>query len=324
MAGSVAFVCAMPMELAPLQRRLSLEKTPCRIVDLYPGRSPAGPWWRRHGHGRASSPRRRSRRLLGAVDVERVVVVGITGALASRRTRSARSSARGGRRRGQRRRAPAGSARRGPSRAARCGRPTSSSPIRRPSRGLQADGVVALDMETAAIAEACDRPRHPVVGVPGGERPGERRESRRRGFRADQPGRLVPPGGDRRLLPQAPGSRAGDGPMSKDARLAAERAAAAAVAAVGQLAADRGDAAGHVDASSRRGLGRGRCTSIPAPVEAASRNGAVPSAGRYVGLPSAGSRSVTRAGGVAVRRVRPVPAIVSWGFALPRRRPTDG
>lgn len=40
-------------------------------------------------------------------------------------------------------------------RSASCGRPTSSSPIADLAR-LQADGVVAIDMETAGIAEACE------------------------------------------------------------------------------------------------------------------------------------------------------------------------
>jgi adenosylhomocysteine nucleosidase len=71
----------MPMELRPLQRRLSLQKTRVEGVTLYTGRL-----GEREvvaivtGMGTALA-RRGVERLLGAVEVERVVVVGITGAV---------------------------------------------------------------------------------------------------------------------------------------------------------------------------------------------------------------------------------------------------
>jgi adenosylhomocysteine nucleosidase len=81
MSGRVAFVCAMPMEMAPLRRPLQLRTTdagPPRLFEgVLDGRPVAavttgmGPDLARLGMGR----------LLASVDVERVVVVGITGAV---------------------------------------------------------------------------------------------------------------------------------------------------------------------------------------------------------------------------------------------------
>jgi nucleoside phosphorylase len=81
MPGSVAFVCAMPMELAPLKRRLSLKAARVGSLDLQRGSL--------GGHrvvgivtGMGGELARRGvARLCAEVEVERVVVVGIAGAL---------------------------------------------------------------------------------------------------------------------------------------------------------------------------------------------------------------------------------------------------
>lgn len=79
--GRVAFVCAMPMEAAPLRRRLGLRRVdtgPPRVYEgVLDGRpvvavtTGMGPVLAREG----------VERLLGAFEVERVVVVGIAGAV---------------------------------------------------------------------------------------------------------------------------------------------------------------------------------------------------------------------------------------------------
>jgi nucleoside phosphorylase len=83
MPGSVAFVCAMPMELAPLKRRLSLKAARVGSLDLQRGSL--------GGHSVVGTvtgmggelARRGVARLCGEVEVERVVIVGIAGALAA-------------------------------------------------------------------------------------------------------------------------------------------------------------------------------------------------------------------------------------------------
>jgi adenosylhomocysteine nucleosidase len=77
----LAFICAMPMELAPLSKKLSLEKTEVGGVGVH-----AGTLDDRQvvaivtGMG-TKLAREGTERLLDAVPVERVVVVGITGAV---------------------------------------------------------------------------------------------------------------------------------------------------------------------------------------------------------------------------------------------------
>jgi adenosylhomocysteine nucleosidase len=77
----VAFVCAMPMEIIPLKRRLSLKKTFIGSLEVY-----AGSLGTRQvvaivtgiGSVRAADG---VKRLVEAIDIEQVVVVGIAGAL---------------------------------------------------------------------------------------------------------------------------------------------------------------------------------------------------------------------------------------------------
>ncbi len=79
--GRIAFVCAMPMELTPLRRMLSLTKARIGGVEVYEGllgdRAVVAVVT---GMGTALATAGTTA-LLDAVDVERVVVVGITGAV---------------------------------------------------------------------------------------------------------------------------------------------------------------------------------------------------------------------------------------------------
>ncbi len=78
---SVAFICAMPMELTPLKRKLRLEKTRVGSLDVYRGmvgeRSVVAIVT---GMGTSLAAEKLAL-LLDAVEIERVVVVGITGAV---------------------------------------------------------------------------------------------------------------------------------------------------------------------------------------------------------------------------------------------------
>ncbi len=154
MSEHVAFVCAMPMELAPIRRRLSLDRTRIGSLKAYRGTlehrpvvavvTGMGPELATRGVGE----------LLDAVEVERVVVVGITGATQGETligTLVCPETVVNGATRAE-------------------FRPDHLGPDR-PSgvmwttddlitgedelAGLRDLGVVALDMETAAIAEVC-------------------------------------------------------------------------------------------------------------------------------------------------------------------------
>ena len=149
--STIAFVCAMPMEVKPLVRKLAL-----RPRDIGGMRVHAGTL-RSHdvvaivtGMGTGLA-RAGLERLLGATSVDRVVVVGITGALEDETPIGALvlpevvvDGATGA----ERRPAPLGA---GPHAGAMW---TSDSLTTDPAvlADLRARGVVALDMETAAIA----------------------------------------------------------------------------------------------------------------------------------------------------------------------------
>ncbi len=155
MTGRVAFVCAMPMEMAPLRRRLSLRTGDSRPPQLFDGVLDGRPVAAvTTGMGPALAGRGLDR-LFEAVDVGRVVVVGITGAVDDE--------------------TPIGSIVRpdkvvlGSTGAAYRPDPlggddqagtmwTTDELITDPERiaALRAQGVVALDMETAAIGAACE------------------------------------------------------------------------------------------------------------------------------------------------------------------------
>jgi adenosylhomocysteine nucleosidase len=156
-SGRIAFICAMPMELKPLVRKLSLEKTQFEGATVH-----AGTLGGRDvvaivtGMGTKLATEG-TERLLDAVHVHHVVVVGITGAVDNETPIGSLilpevvvDSATGK----EHRPAPLGNE----------GTPrgkmwTGDVLLTDPDAiaELRADGVVSLDMETAAIAEACER-----------------------------------------------------------------------------------------------------------------------------------------------------------------------
>jgi adenosylhomocysteine nucleosidase len=152
--GQIAFICAMPMELRPLAKKLRLEKTDVGGVTVHRG-SLGG----REvvaivtGMGTALA-RKGTERLLDAMDVEEVVVVGITGAVENEtpigtlvRPEVVVNAATGAEFR------PGLRAGGMPQ-----GKMWTSDELTTDLTAvakLRSEGVVALDMETAAIAEEC-------------------------------------------------------------------------------------------------------------------------------------------------------------------------
>jgi adenosylhomocysteine nucleosidase len=154
--GRLAFVVAMPMELKPLVRKLALRKTKVGDVTMH-----AGTLGDREvvaivtgmGTKLASDA---TERLLDAVEVERVVVVGITGAVENVTPIGTLilpevvvNSATGS----EHRPAPLGD-------AVPHGKMWTTDVLNTDLdvvAGLREQGVVSLDMETAAIAESCER-----------------------------------------------------------------------------------------------------------------------------------------------------------------------
>jgi adenosylhomocysteine nucleosidase len=163
----VAFLCAMPMELRPLVRRLRLHRTRADGVPAYSGSCGGRPVLAMAtgiGTARAAAA---AERLLGAVAVDHVMVFGISGALDAT--------------------TPIGTVVRpeivirgatgtthvpepGPGLAPAAVSPRSEQHARtalwtaddlttdpRVLAELRAQGVIALDMETAAIADVCQR-----------------------------------------------------------------------------------------------------------------------------------------------------------------------
>lgn len=152
----VAFVCAMPMEIIPLKRKLSLEKTVIGSLEVY-----AGSLGDRSivaivtGIGSVLASEG-VERLVAAIDIEQVVVVGIAGAVDSETpigTLVLPAVVINGATGAEYRPKQFGG-----------GNPrgkmwtsdeliTDLDVIAR----LRANGVIALDMETAAVAEVCQR-----------------------------------------------------------------------------------------------------------------------------------------------------------------------
>jgi len=155
MASDLAVVCAMPMEISPVVRRLSLAPTTIGGAPGYSGelggRSVVAIVT---GMGTASA-RQGTERLLGHVSVTRVVVVGITGALDNVTpigTLVRPELVVDGTTGEEYQPAPLGTE------AAAGAMWTSDRLITDPDElaRLRARGVVALDMETAAVAAVCD------------------------------------------------------------------------------------------------------------------------------------------------------------------------
>jgi adenosylhomocysteine nucleosidase len=154
--GRLAFVVAMPMELKPLVRKLALRKTKVGDVALH-----AGTLGGREvvaivtGMGTKLASEA-TERLLNAVEVERVVVVGITGAVENVTPIGTLilpevvvNSNTGS----EHRPAPLGD---GTPRGKMWTTDVLNTDLDVVA-GLREQGVVSLDMETAAIAESCER-----------------------------------------------------------------------------------------------------------------------------------------------------------------------
>ena len=155
-SGPIAFVCAMPMELSPLVKKLSLTKTDVNGVTVHRGTLDGRDVVAIVAGMGTKLATEATERLLDATPVDRVVVVGITGALENETPIGTLilpevvvNSATGTEYRPE----PLGD-----------GTPhgkmwTGDVLLTDPDvlADLRARGVVSLDMETAAIAESCER-----------------------------------------------------------------------------------------------------------------------------------------------------------------------
>jgi adenosylhomocysteine nucleosidase len=154
MSSHVAFVCAMPMEAAPIRRRLSLGGTRIGTLKAYGGTLEGRPVVAIVTGMGPDLAGRGVRELLEEVEVERVVVVGITGATDDETaigTLICPETVVNGATRSEFRPDPLG--------------PATPSGVMWTTDDLitagdaldelRELGVVALDMETAAIAEVC-------------------------------------------------------------------------------------------------------------------------------------------------------------------------
>jgi adenosylhomocysteine nucleosidase len=154
--GAIAFICAMPMELSPLVKKLSLTKTQIDGVTVHAGTLDGREVVAIVTGMGTKLATEATERLLDATPVERVVVVGITGAVENETPIGTLvlpevvvNSATGTEHRPE----PLGE-----------GTPhgkmwTGDAFLTDPDviADLRAKGVVSLEMETAAIAESCER-----------------------------------------------------------------------------------------------------------------------------------------------------------------------
>jgi nucleoside phosphorylase len=155
-SGRTAFICAMPMEIRPLVKKLSLQKTQIGDATVHTGRLGGSEVVAIVTGMGTKLAMEGTERLLDAVEVDRVVVVGITGAVENETPIGTLilpevvvDSATGI----EHRPAPLGE-----------GTPhgkmwTTDQLLTELDviAGLRAQGVVSLDMETSAIAEVCER-----------------------------------------------------------------------------------------------------------------------------------------------------------------------
>jgi adenosylhomocysteine nucleosidase len=233
MSRWIAFVCAMPMELTPLKKKLSLGKSRLGNLDAHTGSLDGRPVVAIVTGMGTHLATTGVERLLAALEVERVVVVGITGAIHPESEigelilpEAVVDGDTGTEFHPQ----PLG-----------VGRPsgkmwTSDALVTDPEAvaGLRADGVVALDMETAAVARVCEG-----HGIPWSV---FRAFSDRTtdGVIDDEVFHLSHQDGTpdakavAAYLVKHPGRVPAMARMAKDAKLATERAAEAAVTAVSQ------------------------------------------------------------------------------------------
>ncbi|HEY3095317.1 MAG TPA: hypothetical protein VGK05_00610 [Acidimicrobiia bacterium] len=155
-SGHLAFICAMPMELSPLVKKLALHKTEVGGVTVQAGTLDDRPVVAIVTGMGTKLAAEGTERLLDAVPVERVVVVGITGAVENETPIGTLvlpevvvNSATGAEFRPE----PLGM---GPPSGKMW---TGDELLVEPGvlDDLRSKGVVSLDMETAAIAESCER-----------------------------------------------------------------------------------------------------------------------------------------------------------------------
>jgi adenosylhomocysteine nucleosidase len=224
----IAFVCAMPMELRPLRRRLGLRKTRLGYGGRIGDRAVIAVIT---GIGTALA-HAATVRLLDAVEVERVIVVGIAGAIENQTpigTLVLPELVVSGVDGSEHRPTPL---RIGDARGKLW---TTDELVLDPARhaDLRARGVVALDMETAAVAKLCDERDVPWSVV--------RAISDRAGdgsVDAEIAGLSHPDGSPNfsavvRYLVRHPGALPRLVRLGKEANLAAVRAAEAAIEALG-------------------------------------------------------------------------------------------
>jgi len=131
--GVIAFVCAMPIELAPLVRMLSLTETEINGTTMHTGDLDGRPVVAVVTGMGTDLAAAAATRLLDAAAVRWVLVVGITGALESETP-------------------PLGAGTPHGTMWTTNGLTTNADDLAR----LRARGVVSLDMETAAIGEVCE------------------------------------------------------------------------------------------------------------------------------------------------------------------------
>jgi adenosylhomocysteine nucleosidase len=160
MPDPVAFVCAMPMELTPLKGRLSLTKGKIGPLDAYTGSLDGRPVVAMVTGMGTELAARGLEQLTASVELERVVVVGITGAIHQETPigtlvlpAMVTNSATGATFRPH----PLGDGQPSGTMWTTDGITTDPDVL----AGLRADGVISLDMETAAIAEVCERHQIP-------------------------------------------------------------------------------------------------------------------------------------------------------------------
>jgi adenosylhomocysteine nucleosidase len=155
-SGAIAFICAMPMELSPLVKKLSLTKTVVDGVTVHRGTLDGREVVAIVTGMGTKLATEATERLLDATSVDRVMVVGIAGALENETPIGTLmlpevvvNSATGTEYRPE----PLGE-------GTRHGKMSTGDTLQTDPddiADLRAKGVVSLEMETAAIAEICER-----------------------------------------------------------------------------------------------------------------------------------------------------------------------
>jgi len=226
----IAFVCAMPMELRPLTKRLGLRRAGVGDGPAHEGRLDGREVVAIVTGMGTELAAAGTERLLGAVTPERVVVVGITGAVEDETPIGAlvlpERVVDGATGREHRHELLGPGSTHGVMWTTDRITPAAELPA------LREQGVVALDMETAAIAWACEQRDVPwTVFRAISDRATDGRVDEELFRLSDQDGTPNPRAVARYVL-RHPGRLPGMVRMGKGAELATERAAEAAIAAV--------------------------------------------------------------------------------------------